>query len=438
MANISKKIKSELFKALKKEPNAFGKDDNIEFLNEIWDLRAMPSEDDRYKDAHGDVFQHTINNDDWDIDYLFIDRLNLFEDDKIFSKFIETIVSPKYRENEDEIIKFVLLINSYIEKENYTLSVSEYDENDYSIYSIQTKTDDKIPIDLPENKIPFYVVKSPSGHEDKFSSHDEPEKKPAFVLVHNDGRNDYGHKTIFGLFYYKNDTEKEYIGITKITDGKTNHTTDTILDSFTSLTDDYCSLGQDFDFYQNLKKATGRNFNSILFAIKDTAFFPDIYDKFKKNGIFRTSLIRNDDAERQLREAKHKIYGYDLANLYSFKYIFHPIYSDSSIEADLNFSNNNELHNIIYAVIGKNGTGKTQLITTLPREISQKKDDFFIPRPPLFSKVIAVSYSIFDDFEIPQKSSSFNYVYCGLHNIQKINKKELLTPKQQVLRFHNT
>lgn len=143
MANISKKIKSELFKALKKEPNAFGKDDNIEFLNEIWDLRAMPSEDDRYKDAHGDVFQHTINNDDWDIDYLFIDRLNLFEDDKIFSKFIETIVSPKYRENEDEIIKFVLLINSYIEKENYTLSVSEYDENDYSIYSIQTKTDDK-------------------------------------------------------------------------------------------------------------------------------------------------------------------------------------------------------------------------------------------------------------------------------------------------------
>ncbi len=175
-----------------------------------------------------------------------------------------------------------------------------------------------------------------------------------------------------------------------------------------------------------------------MFAIKDTAFFPDIYDKFEKNGIFRTSLIRNDDAERQLREAKHKIYGYDLANLYSFKYIFHPIYSDSSIEADFNFSNNNELHNRIYAIIGKNGTGKTQLITTLPREISQKKDDFFIPRPPLFSKVIAVSYSIFDDFEIPQKSSSFNYVYCGLHNIQKNNKKELLTPRQQVLRFHKT
>ena len=124
MFNISNKIKSELFKALKKEPNAFGKEDNIEFLNEIWDLRAMPSEDNRYKDAYGDIFQHIINNNDWDIDYLYLDRLNLYENDEIFTKFLETIVNPKYRKSEDEIIKFVLLINSYIEKENF--SVTEF------------------------------------------------------------------------------------------------------------------------------------------------------------------------------------------------------------------------------------------------------------------------------------------------------------------------
>jgi ABC-type multidrug transport system ATPase subunit len=437
MINISKKIKSELFKALKNEQNAFGKGEDLEFLSEIWDLRAMPSEDDRFKDAYGDIFQHTINNDDWDIDYLFIDRLNLLEDNDIFSKFLETIVNPKYRENEDETIKFVLLINSYIEKENYSLSISGYDENNFSIYSIQKKTNDNIPFDLPKNTIPFYVVKTPSGHENRFSSHKEPENKPAFVLVHNDGWNDYGYMTIFALFYYKNDEEKEYIGHTKITDGLTNHTTDIIPENFTLLGDNFCSLGQDYDFYQKLKRLTNRNFESVLYALKDAAFFPDIHDKFDTNGIFNTSLLRNDNAERQLREAKHKIYGFDLTNLYSFKYIFHPLYSDIPVEADFNFSNNNELYNRIYAIIGKNGTGKTQLITTLPREISQKKDDYFIPRPPLFSKVIAVSYSIFDDFEIPKKSSSFNYVYCGLHSLQN-NKKELLTPRQQVLRFHNT
>ena len=85
----------------------------------------------------------------------------------------------------------------------------------------------------------------------------------------------------------------------------------------------------------------------------------------------------------------------------------------------------------------KNGTGKTQLVTKLPLDISKKNNDNFIPRPPLFSKVIAVSYSIFDNFEIPKKTSTFNYVYCGLHTINE-GKREVLTPRQQVLRFHNT
>ncbi len=423
MTFFSKKIKSELFKALKKEPNAFRKEDRIEFLNEIWYLRAMPSKDIRYKNALEDIIQHTINNDDWNIDYLFIDRLNLFENDKKFSKFLETIVNPKYRENEDEIIKFVLLINSYIEKENYILSVSGYDENDYSIYSIQTKTDDKIPIDLRQNKIHFYVIIY--IHELELLLNDESKKKPLFVLGHNAGWNDFGFWTEFSLSYYGNDNLKYDIGQIKITDGKTTNTTEIIPDSFTYLTDNFCSLGQSFKFYKNLKNVAGKNFESILYAIKDAAFFPDIYDKFEKNNIFRTSLLRSDEAERLSREVRHKIYGYDLTNLYNFKYFFHPIFFNNFVEVDFNFTNDDELHNRIYAIIGKNGTGKTQLITSLPSKISQKKDTYFSPKTPLFSKIIAVSYSIFDDFEIPQKNSSFNYVYCGLYNIQETKKNYL-------------
>lgn len=300
MINISKKLKSELFKALKSEHNAFGTGEDLEFLSEIWDLRAMPSEDDRFKDAYGDIFQHTINNDDWDIDYLFIDRLNLFENNEKFSKFIETIVNQKFRESEDEITKFVLLINSYIEKENYTLSVSEYDEKGVPIHSIHQKTDDSLPVDIPKNSIPFYVVKTPTGNETSFSSHREPEKKPTFVLVHNKGWNDYGYMTIFALFYYKNNEEKEYIGITKITDGTTAHTTNSIPESFTSLSENYCSLGQDYSFYKNLKAIFGNSFESILYALKDASFFSDIYEKFEKNSIFNTSLIRSDKVERLL------------------------------------------------------------------------------------------------------------------------------------------
>lgn len=42
--------------------------------------------------------------------------------------------------------------------------------------------------------------------------------------------------------------------------------------------------------------------------------------------------------------------------------------------------------------------------------------DHFIPQTPKFSKVIAVSYSVFDNFELPHVDAEFNYVYCGLRD----------------------
>ena len=67
----------------------------IPFLNEIWDLRSMPSEDNRFQDAERDIIQHTINNDDWDWKELFEVRLKLLESENKFNKFLETLFLPK-------------------------------------------------------------------------------------------------------------------------------------------------------------------------------------------------------------------------------------------------------------------------------------------------------------------------------------------------------
>ena len=119
---------------------------------------------------------------------------------------------------------------------------------------------------------------------------------------------------------------------------------------------------------------------------------------------------------------------YNSKNLYSFKYKFQPKFAENELEVDFDFDNNSVIPNRIYAIIGKNGTGKTQLVTTLPIYISNKKDDVFTPKTPLFSKVIAVSYSSFDRFEIPKKTAEFNYVYCGLkdENGKRLEEEELI------------
>lgn len=439
MVSISKKLKLELFNAILGERAPFGfiSDDDglIPFLNRVWDLEKMPSTDERYTTAEQDIAQHTIRNDDWELDFLFDTILNLFEDDIKYTLFIETILHPEIRANEDEITKFYYLINPYLEKEGYALIVNEYSDLDFPVYKIALKKDvDKLLIELKENTIPFFVETHLTGISSKASSHKRPQTIPAFVLALNSGWNDYYIVSSFSLFYYSQAEECSYIGETKIIHIEDLDTANKIPKYFYSLPNYFCSLGQGINYYKVFKSLFRKEFKSILFALRDAAFFPDIHEKYERNDNFNKSLIRTNVAERLLREAKYTVYNYDLSNLYRFKYTFKPKYSQESIDVKFNFNNNNDFPNRIYGVIGKNGVGKTQLISTLPFDIYRKKDELFMPKTPLFSKVISVSYSIFDSFETPKKTASFNYLYCGLKN----EKGDNISKEDLVLRFQDS
>jgi len=97
MIKLSDKIKTELFKLILKQDNAFGgnnhPEDVLDFCNSIWDLRNMSSGDNRYSNAYDDIFQHIVNNSDYDYEYLFLSRLKLLEGDKQYEKFILRIHS---------------------------------------------------------------------------------------------------------------------------------------------------------------------------------------------------------------------------------------------------------------------------------------------------------------------------------------------------------
>jgi len=436
---ISKDLKIDIFDAIKNQQNVFGINNDpealIEFIKEIWDLRKMPSEDPRFKTAEEDFHQHTVLNYDWEIDDIFITRLQLAEtSDEDFIKFIENILNPKYKSSSDEIIKFVLLIDPYLEKVGRKLAVKDYNSNNIPIYAVYAKEAvDLTPTNVKQNNIPFYRSGYTGNRADYTSAHNQPPTFPAFVIVLNNGWNDYSVKSTHYLFFYNANKEVTKIGEVKIIKNDTNLTTD-IPDDFTSLEDEFCSLGQRIEYYQTLNNLFQRDFESILFALKDAAFFPKILEKFEQLDKFRNSLIRGDRLERLLREARFSVYDFDLTKLYQFKYSFQPAYAEDPINVNFEFDNTADLPNRIIALIGKNGTGKTQLLTTLPLSISQKKDEMFTPKTPMFSKVISVSYSIFDHFEFPKPTAEFNYIYCGLRN----EKGLLISTEELEKRFLHT
>jgi hypothetical protein len=77
-------------------PNSYHGDMGfMDFLKRIWNLASMPSTDPRFENAESDIWQHAINNADWDQSYLLLDYLGLSKcSDKNFLKFVETAVHP--------------------------------------------------------------------------------------------------------------------------------------------------------------------------------------------------------------------------------------------------------------------------------------------------------------------------------------------------------
>jgi len=431
--NNKKELLSKILD-LKNPFNESESNDIIRFLNKIWDLKSMPSTDDRFQNAEGDIIKHIIANDDWDLKFLFEDRLELYENDEIFKNFLETVVKPEFRTSEDEILYLVLELNETLEKEKFQFNLTEYDEKGLPIYTITDFVENEsFPIDIKKNKIPFFVIKNPDERNNNYFSHPPTKELPSFVIVYNDGWNDYGMWNDYYIYYFDLSGKRHDLTELKII-SKDVDSIKLIPEKFYQLDDRFCSLGQEMEYYEDLKRLLQNDFLGALYALRDAAFFPEIQEEFENLTQFTNSLIRYDEPERVLREAKHLINRPNLENLYSFNYNFKPKFANDGIDVSFKFSDFENLPDRVFAIIGKNGTGKTQLITSLPIHISEKKKEFFEPEIPLFSKVIAVSYSIFDTFQIPKKTATFNYIYCGLRH----ENGDLLSEKGLLLRFHNT
>ncbi|MDY8136909.1 hypothetical protein [Aquimarina sp. 2201CG5-10] len=121
MIKLSKNLKSDIAKEIFNENTLFGKtttyDGIMEFLELILDLRKMPSENPHFIDAYDDIYNY-LTNLEWDYNDLFIGRLRIFEDDDKFVKLLNISISPKFRNDEDDIMNFYYLLEPYLENEN--------------------------------------------------------------------------------------------------------------------------------------------------------------------------------------------------------------------------------------------------------------------------------------------------------------------------------
>ena len=97
----------------------------VEFWGRLYNLQELPSSDRRYKNMAGDMYQHRINNLDWD-DYWFLSNssINIMGCPDIdFLKFLSETLHPLVMSNEEEIEKLLTIYNKHLTCDSFEITI---------------------------------------------------------------------------------------------------------------------------------------------------------------------------------------------------------------------------------------------------------------------------------------------------------------------------
>lgn len=253
------------------------------------------------------------------------------------------------------------------------------------------------------------------------------------ILLTTDEWDDFGTKCYYHLSVADEDGHRTEIGSVKILQRDPSKTVKgeplsrTVLpEKFSSLDSNFISLGQEESYYTNLHKNFSKTeVASILEGLKDIAWQPDLAAEFEPTSAFRNSLMRFNEAQRARRFGQALALGQPVSETFSFDYDAEIEGADAVIETTIPFDPNDRLPGRVVGIVGRNAVGKTQFLANLATDLCQigrlsgeaqsQRDARFKRQRPLFTRVLAISYSAFDRFTRP-KSVAISYIYCGIRN----------------------
>lgn len=152
----------------------WGRISEIEFLDRLYPLASMPSNDKRFSDAYGDIVQHTVNNDDWEYCWVFSDPrfcLSNGNDDEQLLRFLCEMLHPFVRDEKQPWQEYLKKFNELLNPDGYEL----YEKNHISGRAVYSYREiDHIEIDSSAE--PNYAKLRPIGsgaYAQVFKYHDD-------------------------------------------------------------------------------------------------------------------------------------------------------------------------------------------------------------------------------------------------------------------------
>lgn len=212
--------------------------------------------------------------------------------------------------------------------------------------------------------------------------------------------------------------------------------------NFRALGGDFFSLGQTESYYEALNELRPELRDEILSSLRDVARDLDLFERAESQEVMQESLLRSVRAAG-VRNRLHRLaMGDATLTAYRFRYTLalppQPIENYEPPSLDFCVTPNSVPPTNIHVLIGRNGVGKSRCMQHLAKAVLGVEEAGTIepitserPRVPFFttdeepwtfSELISVSFSAFDEFDLPSPTTDeIKANSIGLRTRRQIN-----------------
>ncbi|HEL1004603.1 TPA: AAA family ATPase [Streptococcus equi subsp. zooepidemicus] len=239
-------------------------------------------------------------------------------------------------------------------------------------------------------------------------------QQDGYYLVHSDWDDWFRYETTY-LFYIKKDNQITNIGSIKIGQFsmREGQRIPDVPEAFDTLTNDFFSVVTDESFYYEVNRVESEKREYILTALKDVAFNEQLYSKAIETDVFKISLTRDVLPKTIINKYRRLANGNTELSTYDFSFKM-----TESCTLDFKVNPDKFPASNIHAIIGRNGVGKSYLLTEMV-ESAIKKDGRFSFNTEFddnfFSNIISVNFSSFENKKLFDENEDINKGYLYYH-----------------------
>lgn len=274
-----------------------------------------------------------------------------------------------------------------------------------------------------------------------------PQTGNLIAYLCEDNWDDYYFKTTFSLIVFDGYGKQHNLGNVKIgiVGFEKGWISEQLGDTFSHFNERAFSLGQDDEYYKNIRGLLSEALGNQLFEkLNDVAYSRKSFDIAFDEPVFKTSLLRSVSTS-VIHGQFSKIIKGD-AQLSKFDFSYKKVQTEKRAQIYISFKVNpgSFPSSNIHVLIGRNGVGKTTLLNNIVQTIiddSAAKEEVgvmlckqnfgqerILPKD-YFSSISSISFSAFDPFIPPKdradRSLGTCYFYIGLQKNSDPSSKEL-------------